>query len=249
MTALVNDLMGGAGAPSALATLLGEEIVAVTASGTVQLSRAAAISAGNALGMGFNIVSTSAGNVAVQLLDTFPVGRSTFVDVVTATSANVFPPAGCTIQGGTTNAPLVAEQNYPIQIFRTSRTAFIAIRSAGVTSSPITAGTGLAGTTTFTVDQTPAVIAAAGSSQGDATPITALINVVTTVGVGTGVVLPASSRLFNRRIVNHGANTLKIYPNSGGTINGLGTNVPITIASGGTSVLLVTANDLAWWTA
>lgn len=327
MTALVSDLMGGAGAPSALATLLGEEIIAVTASGTIQLSRAASIVAGNNLGMGFNTVTTSGGNTAVQLMDSFPVGRSTFVNVTSATSALVYPPDGCTIQGGSLNAAITVGQNSPVQIFRVSRTAFIGLTavtstggtgtvtsvtftgdgtvlsstpSAAVTTSgtlsaslatqaanrvlagpttgaaaaptfralvvddlppgtagsvtSVASGTGLAGgpitsSGTLTVDQTPAIVTAAGTVQGDATAITALINVVTTTPAGSGVILPASSALFNRRIVNHGANSLNIYPNSGGTINGLSANTAITIASGGVSVLLVTADGTAWWVA
>lgn len=316
MTALLADLMGGGGAPAALASMLGEEIRAVTASGTVQLTNAGAIAAGNYLGMGFNTVTTSGGATAVQILDTFPVGRSTFVNVTSATAALVYPPSGCSIQGGSTDAAITVGQNSPIQLFRVSRTAFIGLTavtstggtgtvtsvtftgdgtvlsstpSAAVTSSgtltaalatqsanrvlagPTTggaaaptfralvaadlpagtvvlAGTGLAGTTTFTIDQTPAIIAAAGSVQGDATLIAALVNIVTTVGAGEGVVLPASSALFNRRITNWGANSLKIYPNSGGTINGGAANSPVTLTNGGGSVLLVTADGSAWWT-
>jgi hypothetical protein len=248
--------MGGAGAPAALASLLGEEIIAVTASGTTQLTRAQSIAAGNSLGMGFNTVTTSGGNTAVQILDSFPVGRSTFVNVTSATSAVVYPPDGCTIQGGATNAAITVAQNSPVEIFRTSRTAFIgltAVTSTGSTGTvtSVTSGTGLSGgpiTTsgTLTIDFTPVIISAAGSIQGDATLIAGLDNVVTTVGSGQGVVLPASSRKFPRNIVNKGANTLKIYPNSGGTINGGGTDVPVTIVPN-QAVRLGTADDLTWW--
>lgn len=326
MTALLSDLMGGAGAPAALASLLGEEIIAVTASGTAQLTRAQALAAGNSLGMGFNTVTTSGGNTAVQILDSFPVGRSTFVNVTSATSAVVYPPDGCTIQGGSTNAAITVAQNSPVQIFRTSRTAFIGLTavtstgstgtvtsvtftgdgtvlsstpsSAVTTSGTVTAalntqtantilagpttgaaanptfralvaadlpagtggsvssvasGTGLSGgpiTTsgTLTIDFTPTLVTAAGTVQGDATAISALISICTTVASGTGVVLPASSQKFPRRITNWGANTLKIYPNSGGTMNGGSANAAVNLAAGGASILCVTADGTAWYT-
>ena len=258
MTALLTDLMGQ-GTPAVVAALLGEEIIGVTGFGTAQVSRGTALGAGSALGMGFNTVTTSGGNTAVQIMDTFPVGRSTFINVTSATTALVFPPLGCTIQGQSANASIPAAQNSPIEIFRTSRTAFIgltAVTGTGGTGSvsSVGTGTGLTGgpiTTsgTLTIDQTPAIISAAGTIQSDATLIAALVNVVTTVGSGAGVRLPTSSILFNRRIVNYGANNLKIYPPVGGTINALSTNTAISIASGGVSVLMVTADGLAWYVA
>jgi trimeric autotransporter adhesin len=296
VTALVNDL-SGLGLPTSLANYLGEEQRAVTASGTTQLSRAAALAAGNYLLLGFNTVTTSGGATAVQILDTFPIGRSTIVNVTSATSALVFPPDGCTIQGGATDASITVAQNSPVYIMKTSRTAFIAIGTGsgggGVgTVTSVATGTGLTGgpittsgtvslantavaagsygsatqVATFTVDaqgrltaaanvsitgidQTPSVISAAGTDQAGATLIAASINVVTTVAASSGVRLPASSATVNRRIVNHGANTLSIYPQTGGTINGLSANTAITIASGGTSVLLVTANSTDWYVA
>lgn len=322
MTALLSDLMGGAGAPSALATLLGEEIRAVTASGTAQLSRANSIVAGNYLGMGFNTVTTSGGNTAVQLLDSFPVGRWTFVYVDSATSALVYPPSGCSIQGGAADAAITVVQDNPVALIRTSRTRFWGLAAVtstggtgtvtsvgsgtGLTGGPITtsgtlalantavaagtygdathapqividaqgritsassvaigggglgtvtsvgSGTGLSGgpitaSGTLTVDFTPAIVAAAGTVQGDATLIAALENAVTTVASGSGVVLPASSQKFPRTIANHGANTLKIYPNSGGTINGGSANAAVTIAVN-QAVRLGTADGTAWWT-
>ena len=316
MTALVSDLTG-LGTPTTVATYLGEDIRAVTGTGTAQVSDATAVAAGSALCLGFNTVTTSSGQTAVQILSTMPVGRSLFVNVTSATTGLVFPPSGCTIQGGATDASVFAFQNGPIEIFRVSRTTFIGLTavagaggagtvtsvtftgdgtvlsstpsSAVTTSGTLTAalasqsanrvlagptgggaaaptfralvaadlpagttvlaGTGLAGTTTFTIDQTPAIISAAGTVQGDATLIAALVNIVTTVASGAGVILPASSTLFNRRITNWGANSLKIYPNSGGTINGGSANAAVTIASGGVSVLLVTADGTAWWVA
>lgn len=324
MTALLEDLRG-LGLPTALAQFQGEDLKNVTASGTAQKTSAQAIAAGTNLTLGFNIVTTAPGDTAVQIMDTMPVGRSLFVNVISADTALVYPPSGCTIQGGSADAAISVGQNSPVEIFRVSRTAFIgltAVTSTGgtgtvtsvtftgdgtvlsntpsaavTTSGTLTAslatqaanrvlagpttgaaaaptfralvaddlpagttgsvdsvgsGTGLAGgpittTGTLTVDQTPAIVTAAGTVQGDATLIAALVNVVTTTPSGAGVVLPASSTLFNRRIVNHGANSLKIYPNSGGTINGLSANTAITIAAGGVSVLLVTADGTAWW--
>ena len=91
-----------------------------------------------------------------------------------------------------------------------------------------------------------AVISAAGSNQGTATLIAADINIVTTVGSGQGVRLPASSSSRARRVVNYGANELSVYPNSGGTINGGSANAAVTLAING-AVLFATADGTAWY--
>lgn len=256
MTALLGDLIG-LGLPTTLAQFQGEDLRTATGYGTAQVTRGTALANDSYLVLGFNTVTTASGQTAVQVLDTMPVGRSLFINVTTATPALVFPPDGCSIQGAAVNAPITVNQNSPVQLFRVTRTEFIgltAVTSTGGTGTvtSVGSGTGLTGgaiTTSgaLTIDQTPAIISAAGTVQGDATLIAALVNVVTTVASGAGVRLPASSVLFNRRITNHGANTLKIYPHSGGAINGLSADTPVQIASGGVSVTLVTADGVAWW--
>lgn len=92
------------------------------------------------------------------------------------------------------------------------------------------------------------VTSAAGTVQGDATLITGLVTVLTTVAASTGVRLPTLSSNVDRRVVHYGANDLKVYPPSGGTINGGSTNAAVTLVAN-QSVLFVTADGAAWYAA
>lgn len=80
-------------------------------------------------------------------------------------------------------------------------------------------------------------IAAAGTVQGDATPITKTRNRVDTVAPGTGVVEDATAPK-TRTVQANGANNLKWYPNgtdqfyvTGGT-GLLGAGIPVTVGPG-----------------
>ena len=77
-------------------------------------------------------------------------------------------------------------------------------------------------------------IAAAGTVQGNATAISKQINVVSTVASGAGVVLPTAVAGMTIYITNTTANSLLVYPASGGVINSLATNVAITQAANST---------------
>lgn len=88
-------------------------------------------------------------------------------------------------------------------------------------------------------------VSAAGTVQGDATALTAQINIVTTVGSGAGVILPASAIGMEMTIKNSGANALKIYPNSGAVINALSANAAETLATGA-NVTLVCSSATQW---
>lgn len=99
---------------------------------------------------------------------------------------------------------------------------------------------------TIAGNTTVAAVAAAGTNQGTATLIANDVSIVTTVGSGQGVRLPASSSARPRRVTNYGANALLVYPQSGGTINGGSTNAAVTLAVNG-SVLFATADGTAWY--
>lgn len=75
-------------------------------------------------------------------------------------------------------------------------------------------------------------ITAAGASQSTATTITKDINVVSTVGSGQGIVLPATSGGMRLTIINTGANSLNVYPSTGAQINSGGTNIAYSVAVG-----------------
>lgn len=87
-------------------------------------------------------------------------------------------------------------------------------------------------------------VSAAGTVQGDATALTAQVNVVTTVASGAGVILPTHGPIWIR---NAGATSLKIWPPVGDAINSLGANNAATLAMGG-SVMLDTADEAQWYT-
>ena len=72
-----------------------------------------------------------------------------------------------------------------------------------------------------------AALTALGSVQGDAYSMTASVNQFTTVAAGTGAILTAGP---SQTVYNGGANTLKVYPNSGAKINNLATNAFIILA-------------------
>lgn len=91
-------------------------------------------------------------------------------------------------------------------------------------------------------------LTAIGSTSGTALALTKNFNEVTTVNVGTGVRLPTAgaNSVTGLRVTvwNAGANTLNVYPMSGGQINALGTNIPDTIASGANKTYVALSNTL-----
>jgi hypothetical protein len=129
MTALTNDLIG-LGVPGPVAAYLGEVQRTVAGAGTAQKTDAAAATADNYLALGINTVTTASSQTAVQIQSTFPVGRSCIVNVTSSTTGLVFPPSGCTIQGGSADASFSCAQNKPTMFVRTGATTFIAFLSA-----------------------------------------------------------------------------------------------------------------------
>jgi hypothetical protein len=89
-------------------------------------------------------------------------------------------------------------------------------------------------------------VSAAGSTQGTATALTVDYNVITTVAASTGVVLPTATAGRRIVIVNKGANTLSIYPATGGAINALSANAAIQVAANG-SIELMASSATQWY--
>lgn len=76
-------------------------------------------------------------------------------------------------------------------------------------------------------------VSAAGTNQATATLLTASTSIVTTVNAGTGVRLPLTPTVSAKdrlHVANHGANTLAVYPPSGGKLSNNTANVPALIA-------------------
>jgi hypothetical protein len=89
-------------------------------------------------------------------------------------------------------------------------------------------------------------VSAAGSDQAGATALTVDYNVVTTVASSTGVKLPTATAGRRIIIVNKGANTLSIYPATGGTIDALSANAAIQVAANG-SIELMASSVTQWY--
>ncbi len=101
--------------------------------------------------------------------------------------------------------------------------------------------------TGFVIRSVSTGIAAAGSNQGTATAITREMNVVSTVASGAGVILPTAVAGMVVSITNTSANSLLVYPHSGGDINGAATNVAFTHTAGATlQYIAPTTSD--WYT-
>ena len=91
-------------------------------------------------------------------------------------------------------------------------------------------------------------ITAAGSAQGTATALTKEINVVSTVSSGAnGVVLPTAVAGIVLIVNNTSANTLNVYPATGGVVNSGSTNAAYSHVSGA-SIQYYATSGTQWYT-
>jgi len=91
-------------------------------------------------------------------------------------------------------------------------------------------------------------ISAAGSVQGTATALTKEINVVSTVSSGAnGVILPTAVAGMVLIINNTSANTLNVYPATGGAVNSVSTNAAYSHVSGA-SIQYYATSGTQWYT-
>ena len=90
-------------------------------------------------------------------------------------------------------------------------------------------------------------ISAAGSVQGDATVLSKEFNVVSTVSTGQGVILPTAVAGMAIIITNTSANSLLVYPHSGGDINGAAVNAAYSQGPGST-LQYIAPNTTDWYT-
>jgi hypothetical protein len=131
------------------------------------------------------------------------------------------------------------------------------IGTAGVSGSTtaINIGSAVSGATSTTtlnglvIDSISAAVSAAGTTQAGATGLVSNINNVTVVtAAAAGVRLPtavAGMRILIRN--SDSADTLSIYPATGGTINALAANAAFTIIAGATTELVATTAT-QWYT-
>ena len=90
-------------------------------------------------------------------------------------------------------------------------------------------------------------ISAAGTVQANATALTKEMNIVSTVASGAGVVMPTAVAGMVLTITNTSANSLLVYPASGGTINSLATNGAFTQVAGAT-LQFIAPTTTQWYT-
>lgn len=90
-------------------------------------------------------------------------------------------------------------------------------------------------------------ISAAGTNQATATALTKEINVITTVSSGEGVVLPSATAGMMLIVNNRSANTVNVYPASGGAINDLAANAAY-VHSSGASLQYYATSSSQWYT-
>ena len=124
------------------------------------------------------------------------------------------------------------------------------ITSVGTLTSLSVTGNISAGNVTVTSYHLRSVatsISAAGTVQANATALTKEMNIVSTVASGAGVVMPTAVAGMVITITNTSANSLLVYPASGGTINSLAANAGFTQGTGAT-LQFIAPTTTQWYT-
>lgn len=101
--------------------------------------------------------------------------------------------------------------------------------------------------TSYNIRSINIAVSAAGTTQGTATALTKEINVVSIVASGSGVVLPTAVAGMVLIINNTSANTLNVYPATGGAINNVVTNSPYSHGLGA-SLQYYATSTTQWYT-
>ena len=207
---------------------------------------------------------TTANNITVSGTASV-AGSSTFSTTTGTISIGNSLTSGTWTAGGTSGTGTITlgqstvSQTTNIQAGATASgsTKAINIGTAGLSGSTTTIniGSAVSGATSTTtlnglaVNSISAAVSAAGTTQGTATGLVSNINNVTVVATGaTGVRLPtavAGMRILVRN--SDSADTLSIYPATGGTINALAANAAFTIIAGTTTELVATTAT-QWYT-
>jgi|TARA_R110000744_G_scaffold135750_3_gene245252 hypothetical protein len=97
------------------------------------------------------------------------------------------------------------------------------------TTAALSSNISVAGSSTLS---TSATVSAAGTDQAAATGLTSTYNIVTTATANQGVKLPDTAAGLEITILNDSANTIKIYPTTGESIDAGATNASVDLASG-----------------
>lgn len=90
-------------------------------------------------------------------------------------------------------------------------------------------------------------LTAAGNSQGTALALPSAINIVTTTAASSGVILPANPTPSDCiEVVNLGANSLSVYPATGGAIQAGAANAAFAVGAGKTAMFTARAGSVNW---
>jgi sugar lactone lactonase YvrE len=184
---------------------------------------------------------------------------TTNTSICTAQTSGTFTLGGTSGTGTMTLGRSTVSQTTDFQAGATASgsTKAINIGTAGLSGSTtnIAIGSAVSGATSTTtmnglvVNSISAAVSAAGSAQGTATALVSNINNVTVVAAAAdGVRLPtavAGMRILVRN--TDAADTLKIYPATGGQINALGSNAAYSLTAGLT-VELIATTATQWYT-
>ncbi len=87
-------------------------------------------------------------------------------------------------------------------------------------------------------------LTATGSTQGTALALTANTNIVTTTAASTGVLLPVMQTGDMVEVVNLGANSLSVYPRTGGAIQTGAANAAFAVGAGKSAFFTARSNPL-----
>jgi hypothetical protein len=190
--------------------------------------------------------------------DNFVAGQNAYIDgnlSVQGSTTLVTTTISGTPNIGTSTGTLVVSLGAGATTSGSLKTINIGTSGASGSTTAITLGSAVSGATSTTtlnglvIDSISAAVSAAGATQATATALVSNINNVTVVAAAAdGVRLPtavAGMRILVRN--TDAADTLKIYPATGGTINALAANASFSLAIG-TTVELMATTTTQWYT-
>jgi len=183
---------------------------------------------------------TQSSQVLVIDIDTDGVYSNYFADVSNGlASFNGTLSANSNAQPNITSVGTLLSANVTGNILTGNITANANVTANVVTANYITSNS-------FVIKSVGTTITASGTTQGDATPLDKSINVVSSAATGSGVVLPSATAGMSIYITNSSANTVKVYPASGATINTGSTNASVNLSSNVT-VQLIAPTATQWF--
>ena len=220
----------------------------------------------------YNIVTTAPASSGVRLMAPAQSGLRCTIVNRGANSINIYPAIGGTVDAFGANSPYLLGVNQTITLESSSSTQWYTVSSWGtgvlsingtvnqITSSPNTGAVIISIPSTFvapgTIKDTTGLmystsnaLTSTGSTQGTALLLSTSYNIVTTVAANTGVRLPTPPAAgYICVVVNRGANSMRVYPNTGGQIDSFGTNAHY-LMSTNQNVTFRAATTTQWYSA